>query len=174
MEFGMPTVLGQTGRASRFCTAATFAAYAGAAPIEVAGADKARHRLSRSGDRQLNWALRIIALIQIRMTTSLGRTYDERKISEGKTHNEAMRWLKRDLRSVLHRNRQPPSPPRRPNELPRARVCDRRASTVWEVLHAAGIEPAPRRARLTRLLTDRSRHALAVHVALVQDATSFR
>jgi len=38
----------------------------GVAPIEVASADKARHRLSRSGDRRLNSALHIIAFTQIR------------------------------------------------------------------------------------------------------------
>jgi transposase len=49
-------LIGRTGRAARFPTAAAFANYAGVAPVEVASADKARHRLSRSGDRQLNAA----------------------------------------------------------------------------------------------------------------------
>jgi hypothetical protein len=63
----------------------------------VASADRARHRLPRGGDRQLNLALHIVALTQVRMRQSTGRAYYDRKISEGKTHNEAMRCLKRRL-----------------------------------------------------------------------------
>lgn len=55
-------LLGRTGRASRFPTSAAFAVYAGVAPIEIASANKARHRLSREGDRKLNNALHTIAL----------------------------------------------------------------------------------------------------------------
>jgi transposase len=57
----------------------------------------ARHRLPRGGDRQLNLALHIAALTQVRMRGSLGRAYYDRKIAEGKTRNEAMRCLKRRL-----------------------------------------------------------------------------
>ena len=74
-----------------------FASYAGVAPVEVASGDRARHRLPRGGDRQLNLALHIAALTQVRMRASLGRAYYDRKIAEGKTHNEAMRCLKRRL-----------------------------------------------------------------------------
>ncbi|GAB3390440.1 MULTISPECIES: IS110 family RNA-guided transposase [Amycolatopsis] len=90
-------LLGRTSLASRFPTAAAFAVYTGVAPIEIASADKARHRLSRQGDRQLNNALHTIALTQVRMHGSRGRLYYDRKIAEGKTHNEAMRCLKRRL-----------------------------------------------------------------------------
>jgi hypothetical protein len=41
----------RTGRAHRFPTASAFANYAGAAPLEIASAEKSRHRLSRPGDR---------------------------------------------------------------------------------------------------------------------------
>jgi transposase len=90
-------LLGRTGPASRFPTAASFAVYCGVAPIEIASADKTRHRLSRQGDRKLNNALHTIALTQVRMPESRGRRYYDRKIAEGKTHNEAMRCLKRRL-----------------------------------------------------------------------------
>jgi transposase len=90
-------LLGRTAGASRFPTAAEFASYAGVAPIEIASADKIRHRLSRNGDRKLNNALHTIALTQVRIPTSRGRRYYDRKIGEGKTHNEAMRCLKRRL-----------------------------------------------------------------------------
>jgi len=90
-------LLGRTGRAGRFPTSSAFASYAGVAPVEVASADRARHRLPRGGDRQLNLALHITALTQVRMRGSLGRAYYDRKIAEGKTRNEAMRCLKRRL-----------------------------------------------------------------------------
>jgi transposase len=90
-------ILGRTGKPGRFRTAAAFANYAGAAPIEIASADRARHRLSRSGDRQLNSALHTIAITQIRMPGSLGHAYYQRKIAEGKTPREAQRCLKRRL-----------------------------------------------------------------------------
>jgi transposase len=90
-------LLGRTGRASRFPSSSAFANDAGVAPIEVASADRARHRLPRGGDRQLNLALHIAALTQVRMRGSLGRAYCDRKTAAGKTHNEAMRCLKRRL-----------------------------------------------------------------------------
>lgn len=96
-------LLARTRRASRFPTAAAFANYAGVAPIEVASADHARHRLPRGGDRQLNLALHIVALTQVRMRGSLGRDYYDTKIAAGKTHNEAMRCLKRRLADHLWR-----------------------------------------------------------------------
>jgi transposase len=90
-------LLGRTRRASRFPTASAFASYAGVAPVEVTSADRARHRLPRGGDRQLNLALHIVALTQVRMRGSAGRAYYDTKIAAGKTHNEAMRCLKRRL-----------------------------------------------------------------------------
>jgi transposase len=90
-------LVGRTGRPSRFPTASAYATYTGAAPVEVASADKARHRLSRSGDRQLNSALHTIAVTQIRTTGSRGNLYYRTKIAEGKTPREARRCLKRRL-----------------------------------------------------------------------------
>ena len=37
-------ILGDTGRASRFPSAAAYASYTGTAPVEVASADSSRHR----------------------------------------------------------------------------------------------------------------------------------
>jgi len=84
-------LLGRTGNASRFRSAAAFAMHSVMAPIEVASAEKSRHRLPRGGDRQLNYALHIVALTQVRMRASRGRAYYESKIAQGKTRNEAMR-----------------------------------------------------------------------------------
>ncbi|MCX5233068.1 transposase [Streptomyces sp. NBC_00233] len=42
-------LLGRTGNPTRFPAASAFAQYAGTAPIEIASAERARHRLSRRG-----------------------------------------------------------------------------------------------------------------------------
>lgn len=96
-------LIGRTGPPSRFATADAFATYAGTAPIEVASGERTRHRLSRSGDRQLNSAIHLIAVIQVRMRDSVGRRSFDTKIAEGKTRNEAMRCLKRRLANHLWR-----------------------------------------------------------------------
>jgi transposase len=96
-------LISRTGRASRFPTSSAFANYAGAAPIEVASAEKSRHRLSRRGDRQLNSVLHTIAIPQIRMPSSRGRRYYKAKIDQGKTPREATRCLKRRLADHLWR-----------------------------------------------------------------------
>jgi transposase len=96
-------LIGRTGPASRFPTPDAFATYAGVAPIEVASGDRTRHRLSRAGDRQLNSAIHLIAVTQVRMRHSIGRRYYDTKIAEGKSRNEAMRALKRRLANHLWR-----------------------------------------------------------------------
>jgi transposase len=96
-------LISRTGRASRFPTSSAFANYAGAAPIELASADKSRHRLSRHGDRQLNSALQTITITQIRMPSSRGHRYYKTKLEEGKTPREAARCLKRRLADHIWR-----------------------------------------------------------------------
>lgn len=96
-------ILGRTGHAGRFATGSRYANYTGTAPIEVASAGRGRHRLSRGGDRQLNAALHIVAVTQVRMSRSAGRAYYDRKIAEGKTRSEALRCLKRKLAEHLWR-----------------------------------------------------------------------
>ena len=90
-------LIGRCGRASRFPTADALASYAGTAPVEASSGERIRHRLSRSGDRKLNSALHLVAVTQVRMAHSEGRRYYDRKISQGKTHKEAMRCLKRKI-----------------------------------------------------------------------------
>ena len=95
-------ILGRVGDVGRFRSAAAFASYTGTAPIDVSSGDVVRHRLSRAGDRQLNFCLHVMALTQVRQDTP-GRAYYLRKRSEGKSHNEAMRCLKRRLSDLVYR-----------------------------------------------------------------------
>lgn len=116
---------GRTGPASRLPTAAAFAVYAGVAPIEIASADKTRHRLLRHGDRKLNNASHIIALTQVRMHSSRARVYYDGKIVEGQTHNEAMRCLERRLADHVGRTMTSANvSTRRAQEDIRGRLCN--------------------------------------------------
>ena len=94
-------ILSRTGDPARFRDQSAFASYAGTAPIEVASADKQRHRLSREGDRSLNAAIYIVAVTQSRMAGSAGNAYYRRKLDEGKTSREAIRCLKRQIAKRL-------------------------------------------------------------------------
>ena len=98
-------LLGRTGRASRFPTAAHYASYTGAAPLEIASGERTRHRLSRAGDRQLNHALHIVAFVQARTPGCPGYDYFyfRRKLAEGKTGREALRCRKRRIADHLWR-----------------------------------------------------------------------
>jgi transposase len=95
-------ILSRVGTIDRFRSAAAFASYSGTAPIEVSSGDVVRHRLSRAGDRQLNYCLHVMALTQISRDTP-GRQYYLRKRSEGKGHKDAMRSLKRRLSDTVYR-----------------------------------------------------------------------
>jgi transposase len=98
-------VLGRVGDIRRFPTAAHFASYCGVAPIEASSGDVVRHRLSRAGDRQLNFALHIMATCQARQHPQ-GRAYYLRKRAEGHSEKEALRCLKRRLADVVYRQLQ--------------------------------------------------------------------
>ena len=96
-------LLARTRGMSRFATAAAFASYAGVAPVEVSSAERVRHRMPLGGDRQLNHALHIVAVSQIRTRGSAGRAYYDAKIAAGKTEKEARRCLKRRLADHIWR-----------------------------------------------------------------------
>lgn len=96
-------LLGRTGTPSRFASEAAYANYTGTAPVQIASADSSRHRLSRYGDRQLNYAIYTIAMVQIRMPASAGRAYYDKKVAEGKSPRYATRALKRHLAGHLWR-----------------------------------------------------------------------
>lgn len=96
-------VIGYTGDIHRFRNRDHFAAYTGTAPIEVSSGGRITHRLSRRGNRQLNHAIHIVAITQIRHAHSPGRAFYDRKIAEGKTKREAVRALKRRISDALYR-----------------------------------------------------------------------
>jgi transposase len=94
-------LVGHSGDITRFPDRDHFASYTGTAPIEASSGDVRRHRLNRGGNRQLNTALHLIAVCQIR-DPSPGQAYYQRKLDQAKTPEEARRSLKRHLSNVVH------------------------------------------------------------------------
>jgi transposase len=95
-------LLGEVGDIGRFPTRHHFAAHTGTAPIEASSGEVVRHRLSRAGNRKLNHALHLMAIVQIRHPTA-GQAYYQRKLAEGKSRKEALRCLKRRLSDAVYR-----------------------------------------------------------------------
>jgi transposase len=93
-------LIGETANPARFRSEACFAMHAGVAPIPASSGKTDRHRLARGGNRQLNAALHRIAVTQIRLD-GLGRTYYQRRRTQGNTTMEALRALKRRLARIV-------------------------------------------------------------------------
>jgi hypothetical protein len=79
-------IIGHTGDVSRFASAGHFASYNATAPIEASSGEHRRHRLNLRGNRQLNYAIHIAAITQLRYPCA-GREYYDRRCAEGKNSN---------------------------------------------------------------------------------------
>ena len=88
--------------AGRIRSEAAFAALGGAAPIPASSGNTIRHRLNRSGDRQLNRALHTVALSRLQHHAPT-RAYAARRTAEGKTSREIKRCLKRAIAREIYR-----------------------------------------------------------------------
>jgi transposase len=100
---GAAIILGHTGDITRFPTGGHYARYTGTAPIAASSGPTQRHRLNPRGNRQLNRALHVAAVTQIRNDTP-GRGYYRRKLDEGKSPKEALRALKRQIAKTVYRH----------------------------------------------------------------------
>ncbi len=96
------TVLCAWSHPGRISTEAAFAMLAGTAPIPASSGTTNRHRLNRSGDRQLNRAIHTIVLSRLRHDPTT-RAYTQRRRAEGKTDREIKRCLKRYVTRQLFR-----------------------------------------------------------------------
>jgi transposase len=74
-------IVGRSGDVRRFPSAGHFARHNGTAPIEASSGPTRRHRLNPRGDRQLNHAIHIAAVTQVRNDTP-GRAYYVRTQTE--------------------------------------------------------------------------------------------
>jgi transposase len=79
-----PTVRG------RLRSEAAFAALAGANPIPASSGQVTRHRLNRSGDRQLNRALHTVVVARLRNDPDT-RAYAARRRAEGRSIHDVRR-----------------------------------------------------------------------------------
>jgi transposase len=86
----------EIGDIRRFPSEAKLAKYAGIAPIQSQSGKKNRHHTNPFGNRKLNKAVHTIALTQIgKSGTGEGKTYYQKKITEGKSKLWALRCLRR-------------------------------------------------------------------------------
>jgi transposase len=95
-------LISEIGPPDRFDNDAQLASYGGVAPLDASSGRRQRHRLNRTGNRQLNCALHRIAATQARVYAP-AREYLARRIAEGKTTKEAMRALKRFIARRIFR-----------------------------------------------------------------------
>ena len=96
-------VVGDVGDVARFRDRHSFASYNGTAPTESSSGGPGSPRVNTKGNRRLNHAIHIVAVTQVRSTTSDGHAYYRRKLAEGKTEREAMRALKRRISDAIYR-----------------------------------------------------------------------
>ena len=95
-------LVGETAGIGRFRSRAAFARHNGSAPLPVWSGTTERHRLSRTGNRQLNVALHRIAVTQLQREGP-GRTYLEHRRAQGDTKTEAIRALRRRISDEVFR-----------------------------------------------------------------------
>ena len=113
-------LVGESAGIERFRSAAAFARHNGTAPVPVWSANAERHRLSRTGNRQLNLAIHRITITQMRIDER-ARAYIDRRRAAGSTKPEAIRALRRHLSDeVFGRMRDDAAAARTPTTLPAA------------------------------------------------------
>lgn len=95
-------ILGEVGDPARVRSKGAFAMLTGTAPIEASSGTTKRHRLNRGGNRQLNYALHMMARARLRHDADT-KAYVARRQLQGKSDKEAMRCLKRHISNVVFR-----------------------------------------------------------------------
>jgi transposase len=95
-------ILGETAQVGQFRSKDAFARHNGTAPLPVWSSNHARHRLSRTGNRQINAGIHRIALTQARCYAPARELLDRRR-KNGDGGMEALRVLKRRLSDVVFR-----------------------------------------------------------------------
>ena len=95
-------LVGETAGIGRFRSRAAFARHNGSAPLPVWSGNTERHRLSRTGNRQLNVPLHRIAITQLQREGP-GKAYLEHRRDLGNTKTEAIRALRRRISDEVFR-----------------------------------------------------------------------
>lgn len=100
-ELTAAKIVAQTADVRRFKSKDAYARHNGTAPLPVWSGNQIRHRLSRTGNRQLNCAIHRIAVTQIRCHPP-AQAYLKTRIAAGNTKREALRALKRRLSDTVY------------------------------------------------------------------------
>ena len=96
------TILGEIGDIHNFRSSGALAKYAGCTPHEYSSGKTIRHRKTKSGNRHLNSALYRLALSQLsRHGNKEAKTYYMKKIAEGRSKQQALSCLKRQLVNIV-------------------------------------------------------------------------
>ncbi len=96
-------ILGETADVRRFRSKDAYARHNGTAPNPVWSSNRPDHRLSRTGNRQLNAAIHRTAITQLRCHPDAQAYIDRRMERPGATKARAIRALKRRLSDVIYR-----------------------------------------------------------------------
>jgi transposase len=101
-------LLAEVGQAQRFPSADHFASYCGAAPVERGSGQSSRMQVNPGGNRRLNWALHMVALVRLRVDDR-SKEFVATRVTEGKSKRAALRLLKtyiaREIFKVMSRSR---------------------------------------------------------------------
>lgn len=95
-------IIGESAGASRFRDKDAFARFTGTAPVPVwSGSSAGKVRLNRGGNRQMNYALHMIAVTQAR-GVGPGKDYLAKQKTRGKDRTAAFRLLRRRLSDSVY------------------------------------------------------------------------
>src|SRR5215813_2942859 len=95
-------IVAETAGVSRFRSKDAYARHNGTAPLPAWSGNPHRHRLARTGNRQLNCAIHRIAVTQKRCHPP-AQAYLKNRTAAGDTPTEALRALKRRLSDIVYR-----------------------------------------------------------------------
>jgi transposase len=109
-ELTAAKIIAESAGVGRFRSKDAYARHNGTAPLPAWSGNPARHRLSRTGNRQLNCAIHRIAVTQKRCHPP-AQAYLNNRIAAGDTPTEALRALKRRLSDAVYRNLKADTPP---------------------------------------------------------------
>jgi len=101
-ELTTAKIVGETAGVDRFKSKDAYARHNGTAPLPAWSGNRIRHRLARTGNRQLNCAIHRIAVTQKRCHPE-AQAYLKNRIAAGDTNTEALRALKRRISDAVYR-----------------------------------------------------------------------
>ena len=99
-SFTAARIVAETANVTRFRTEAQFAMHVGVAPLPFLSSNSPHVHGVRYGNRQLNAAIHVIALSQLR-SGGIGRPYYDKHVDAGDSTRSALRRLKRRLARVV-------------------------------------------------------------------------